>query len=341
MRAAFIENFGGPEVVKVGAAKDPSIKADEVLVRVHFAALNHLDIWVRRGLPGLQLEFPHILGGDAAGKVETKGNLVTGVEVGDEVIIHPGIACLKCESCLTGWESLCAGYRILGEHTNGTHAEYVVVPGANLFKKPTTISFSEAAAVPLVFTTAWQMVKRAGLRPGQWVLVHAAGSGVSTATIQIARLFGTHIITTAGTDEKLKLALELGAEYVINYQNSDWTRELKKIRKGGVDVIFDHIGQKLWEANIRCLRWGGKLITCGATTGAQGTTDLAQVFYRQLSILGSTMGSKGDFPCILTLLAERRLRAVIDKSFPLNEARKAHERLEKREQFGKILLEMN
>lgn len=341
MRAAFISKHGGPEVLEVGELPVPEISSTEVLVRVKYGALNHLDIWVRMGLPGLSLTFPHVLGGDASGIVEKTGKEVSHVKEGDEVIVHPGLCCLRCERCLSGWESLCPDYGILGEHKSGTHAQFVKAPSANIFLKPKEISFEEAAAIPLVFTTAWQMVKRARVKPGDTVLIHAAGSGVSSAAIQIAKLHGAEVIATASNGDKLKMAAVLGADHTIDYQRTDFVAGVRRIAPRGVDVILDHVGKDLWEKNIGLLKWGGKLVTCGATSGAVARIDLVQVFYRQLQILGSTMGSKGDFPTILDHIAKKRLQAVVDKKFSLKEVRQAHERLEHRAQFGKVLLDIS
>jgi len=344
MKAAFLKSHGGPEVIEYGElpgsdVKGPQPKAREVVVRVAFGALNHLDVWVRKGLPFLKLSYPHVLGGDAAGVVEKVGSEVTRVKVGDEVIVHPGLSCGGCEACLSGWETLCPSYKILGEHVSGTHAERVAVPEVNLFPKPSGISFEEAASIALVFTTAWQMVvRRANVQPGERVLVHGAGSGVSTAAIQIAKLYGATVFVTSGSDEKLEAARRLGADGLLNYRKVDFATEIKKLVPKGVDIVLDHIGQDFWEKNIRCLKWGGRLVTCGATSGHAAVTDLRHLFFRQLSLLGSTMGSKADFPRILGLIADGRLKAVVDKVFPLSEAAEAHRYLERQSQFGKVLV---
>lgn len=339
MQAAFLTQHGGPEVLRFGEVPTPEVRPSTVRVRVRAAAINHLDIWVRKGLPGLKLSYPHVLGGDAAGIVDKIGDGITNFSVGQDVIVHPGLACGQCEACRSGWESLCSSYQILGEHVSGTHAEFVVVPAENLFSKPSNLSFEEAASLPLVFTTAWQMVvRRAQVQKGEWVLVHAAGSGVGSAAIQIARLHGAHVIATAGSDDKLELARRLGAEETVNYRSSDWLAAVKKIRKGGCEVIIDHLGSDYWEANLKALKWGGRIAVCGATSGWVAQTDLRQVFYRQLQILGSTMGSKTDFGKALEAIAAGKMRAVVDKAFPLKDVRQAHEYLESRGQFGKVVL---
>lgn len=341
MKAAYITGTGGLDLLTVGELADPAPEAGEVVVRVKAAGLNHLDLWVRRGLPNLKLAFPHVLGGDAAGIVEKTGALVGHVKPGDEVVVYPGLSCLRCERCLGGWESLCREYRILGEHVWGTHAELVKVPGANVFPKPKSLSWKEAGAAPLVFTTAWQMaVHRARITVGETVLVHAAGSGVGMAAIQIARLVGARVIATAGSREKLEEAKRLGADEAISYRDADWAKQVKALAgKNGVDVVLDSVGAAIWEDSLRCLTWGGRFVTCGSTSGHDVRVDLRQVFYRQLQILGSTMGSKRDFPGILALLGEGKLRAVVGKSFRLDDAASAYAYLESRKGFGKVVLE--
>lgn len=339
MRAAYLNAHGGEEVIEIGEVPTPEPGPGEVRVKVKIAALNHLDVWVRKGMPGLKLKYPHVLGGDAAGVVDKIGAGVLRVKQGESVIVHPGLSCRACEFCLGGWESLCAEYKILGEHVSGTHAEYVVVPEANVFHQPSNITFEEAAAIPLVYTTAWQMlVRRAQIQPGEKVVVHAAGSGVGSAAIQIAKLFGAEIIATAGSRAKLELARELGAQHTINYAEGDWVKALRELAPRGADVIFDHLGQDYWEQNIRATRSGGRIVVCGATTGHEAKTDLRHVFYRQIQILGSTMGSKGDFQTILRHVARGTLKGVVDRSFPLKDARQAHQRIERRESVGKVLL---
>jgi len=339
MKAAYLNRHGDVDVIELGELPTPEPGHGEVRVKVKVAALNHLDIWVRKGLPGLKLHYPHVLGGDAAGVVDKTGAGVTRAQPGASVIVHPGLSCRACEFCLGGWESLCPEYRILGEHVSGTHAEYVVVPEANVFPVPANITFEEAAAIPLVYTTAWQMlVRRAGIQPGEKVVVHAAGSGVGSAGIQIARLFGAEVIATAGSPAKLELARQLGAHHTINYAEEDLVKAVRRFAPRGADVIFDHLGERFWDQNIRAVRSGGRLVVCGATTGHEGKTDLRHVFYRQVQILGSTMGTKGDFPTILQHVARGTLKAVIDRAFPLSEVRQAHQRIERREVMGKVLL---
>jgi len=258
------------------------------------------------------------------------------------VIIHPGLSCLRCEACLTGWESLCPRYQILGEHTNGTAAQWVKVPAGNAFLAPSGVSLKEAASVALAFTTAWQMVvRRAAVAPGDTVLVHAAASGVSSAAIQIAKLYGARVIVTAGSSKKLELAKRLGADEGINYQTEDFASRAKALNEGkGVDVILDHVGITTWEKNFKAVKWGGKIILCGASSGYAASVDLRQVFYRQIQILGSTMGTKGDFGKILKHLASGALKPVIDATYPLVDISKAFTRMESQDVMGKILIEL-
>lgn len=340
MRAVVVGRHGGPEVLEEAEVPDPIPGPSEVRVRVRATALNHLDIWVREGLPQLRVPLPHILGSDVAGVVDEVGSHVEGAEVGQEVILQPGLSCMRCEACLSGRDNLCRSYKILGEHVHGGYAEFVSVPAANLLPKPASLSWEEAAAAPLAFLTAWEMlVRRAELRAGETVLVQAAGSGVGSAAVQIARLFGATVIATASSEEKLEKARELGADHGIDYTEKDVVAEVRRITgKRGVDVVFDHVGKSTWEGSVRSLADGGRLVTCGATTGYDVGVDLRHLFYRKLSLLGSTMGSKGDLHRIVGLLGEGKLRPVVDRVFPLSEAKEAHGLLEQRGQFGKVVL---
>ncbi|MCX6103955.1 MAG: zinc-binding dehydrogenase [Proteobacteria bacterium] len=342
MRAVFLTSNGATDKITLGDLPKPVPKQDEVLIEIKFSALNHLDIWVREGWPGLKLAFPHIMGGDASGIVSQLGEGVTAFGIGDEVIIYPGVSCEKCSHCLMGWESLCSKYAILGEQVSGTEAEWVAVPVGNVFKKPKHLSFQEAASVPLVFTTAWQMlVVRAKIREGDRVLIHGAGSGVSTAAIQIAKLFGAEVAITSSRKEKLEKAKSLGADILILSTEKDFAKEVKRHWLGGADIIVDHVGQVFWEQNIRCLRSGGTLVTCGATSGGAGITDLKHLFFRQLSLLGSTMGNKKDFEKILGHIENKKLKAVVDREFLLSEVAEAHRYIEDGKQFGKVVIKVS
>jgi NADPH:quinone reductase-like Zn-dependent oxidoreductase len=342
MRAIILEEHGGPEVLQPRDVPAPQPVAGEVVVEVHACALNRLDLWVRGGLPNLHISYPHILGSDVAGIVREVGDGVDPALIGREVILNPGISCGRCEACLSGWDNLCPDYRILGENTTGGYAERIRVPAANLVDKPANLSMIEAAAVPLTFLTAWQMlVVRANIAPGDTVLIHAAGSGVGSAGLQIAKLFGARVIALASTDGKLAKAREFGADEIIRSDSNDWpkkVRSLPGIGRRGVDVVFEHVGRATWEDSIKLCRNGGRIVTCGASSGWDAPTDLRHVFFRQIQILGSTMGSKASMFRIAALVAAGRLRPVIDRVFPLAEAADAHRYLDRREQFGKVVL---
>jgi NADPH:quinone reductase-like Zn-dependent oxidoreductase len=342
MKAVSFSTHGGPDVLEYVDAPEPTIKANEVLVEVRACALNHLDVWVRGGLPGIQIPLPHILGNDVAGVVRQVGDLVSWVSVGDEVMLHPGVACGHCVACLSGRDNMCPEYDIIGYRRDGGYAELVAAPAVNVIRKPETLSWHEAAAIPLVTVTAWHMlVTRANVQPGEDVLVHAAGSGVGSIGIQIAKLHGARVIATASSEEKLAKAKELGADDVINYTQEAWPKEVKRLTdRRGVDVVFEHTGAATWSGSISSLKNGGRLVTCGATSGFDASTDLRQVFYRQLSLLGSFMGSKADLLAAMKFVASGAIRPIVDRILPLVDARYAHELMEDRGQFGKIVLEV-
>ena len=342
MRAVIFEQHGGPEVLKFTEVSKPTIKANEVLVEVRACALNHLDVWVRNGLPGIKIPLPHILGDDVAGVVREVGELVIGVNAGDEVMIQPGVSCGHCAECLAGRDNMCDDYDIIGYRRDGGYAEFVAVPGINVIPKPKSLNWFEAAALPLVTLTAWHMlVARANVQPGEDVLVHAAGSGVGSLGIQIAKLRGARVITMASSEEKLAKARELGADVTIDYTQTDWPREVRRLTNGrGVDVVFEHTGAATWPGSILSLKKGGRLVTCGATSGFDAKTDLRHVFYRHLTILGSMMGSKADLLAAMKFIESGQIRAVVDRTLPLAEARKAHELIEVRAQFGKVVLDI-
>ena len=340
MKAAIFEQHGGPEVLKYADVADPQIRAHEVLIEVKACALNHLDIFVRNGLPGIEIPLPHILGNDVAGVVKEVGELVSWVKAGEEVMVQPGVSCGHCEACLSGRDNLCREYDILGYRRNGGYAELVTVPGVNVIPKPANLDWEEAAALPLVTVTAWHMlVTRAAIQPGEDVLVHAAGSGVGSIAIQIAKLRGARVITTASSDDKLAKARELGADETINYTGDDWPKEVKRLtERRGVDVVVEHTGSATWPGSISSLKNNGRLVTCGATSGYDARTDLRQVFYRHLTILGSFMGSKAELLEAMKFVKAGKIRAVVDRVLPLSEARQAHELMENRAQFGKLVL---
>ena len=340
MKAVIFRQHGGPEVLEYADVPEPRIRANEVLVQVKACALNHLDIWARGGLRGIEIPLPHILGNDVAGVVKEAGELVTWVNAGDEVMVQPGVSCGHCEACLSGHDNFCPEYDIIGYRRDGGYAEFIAVPGVNIIPKPAKLSWEEAAALPLVTVTAWHMlVTRANVQPGETVLVHAAGSGVGSIAIQVAKLRGARVITTASTDEKLAHARELGADETVNYTGSDWPKEVRRLTgRKGVDVVVEHTGAATWPGSIATLKHNGRLVTCGATSGYDAQTDLRQVFYRHLNILGSFMGSKAELLEAMKFVEQGRIRAVVDRVLPLSEARQAHELIENRAQFGKIVL---
>lgn len=340
MKAVVFNQHGGPEVLEYTDVPNPSIRADEVLIEVKACALNHLDIWARGGLPGIKIPLPHILGNDIAGVVREVGALVTWVNRGDEVLVQPGVSCGHCVECLHGRDNFCRSYDILGYGRDGGYAEFVAVPGVNVIPKPRNLTWQEAAALPLVTVTAWHMlVTRAQVQPGENVLVHAAGSGVGSIGIQIAKLRGARVIATAGADDKLAKARELGADEVINYRNDNWPQEVRRLtERRGVDVVFEHTGAATWPGSIASLKNNGRLVTCGATSGYDAATDIRQIFYRHLTILGSFMGTKAELLEAMRFVESGAIRAVVDQTLLLAEARRAHELMEDRAQFGKLVL---
>jgi NADPH:quinone reductase-like Zn-dependent oxidoreductase len=341
--AVVLRSHGGPEVLVRETIQLPDPGPREVLVRVRAVALNHLDLWVRRGLPSLKHEYPHRLGADIVGEIEALGPGARGARVGDRVVVAPATSCGVCDRCLAGRDNLCRQYAILGEHTQGGYSRHVVVPDANVLHYPGDLPFEQVAAVPLVFLTAWQMVvDKAQVRPGQTVLVQAAGSGVSSAAIQIAKLYGARVIATTGSDAKVERALALGADHVIHYGKQDFVGETKRLtEKRGVDVVIEHVGGEVMAKSVLATTSGGRIVTCGATAGFEPKIDLRHVFFRQIEILGSTMGSRGSLFGILDHVKAGRLRPVVDRVLPLWEAQQAHRVLEAREAFGKVVLQVN
>jgi NADPH:quinone reductase-like Zn-dependent oxidoreductase len=341
MKAVRFHEHGGPEALRYEPAPDPELAPGEVLVRVRACALNHLDIWERKGLERISIPMPHISGSDVAGEVVAAA--APEVAAGRRVMLQPGVSCGRCEACLAGLDNECACYEVLGYRNHpGGYAELVKVPVQNLVPIPDEITFIEAAAFPLTFLTAWHMlITRAHLKRGEDVLVLAAGSGVGQAAIQIAFLHGARVFATAGTDEKLERARRLGAYDVINHHRQDVAGEIRRLtNRRGVDVVIEHVGQATWPHSVRALARGGRLVTCGATTGYDGAIDLRALFARQLSILGSYMGTKGELLRAARFFFAGQLKPVVDRVFPLADAAEAQRRLEASEQFGKIVLEV-
>jgi NADPH:quinone reductase-like Zn-dependent oxidoreductase len=342
MKAMRIHQHGGTEVLKLEQVDPPRPKPGEVLVRVKACAMNHLDLWTRNGLPGLRIPMPHILGSDIAGIVKEVGDEVSGVEPGEEVVLQPGLSCGRCLRCLQGRDSECKDYKIFGYQVDGGYTELMPVPVGNLLPKPKSLSFEEAASVPLVFLTAWHMlVERARIRPGEDVLVLAAGSGVGIASIQVAKLWGARVIATASTDTKLEKAKGIGADEIINYKEKDFAEEVRRLTaKKGVEVVVEHVGTDTFAKSLQSLAKGGRLVTCGATSGPKFEGDLRFIFARHLSVLGSYMGGKRELAELIPLFDRGGLQPVVDKVFPLEEAAAAHRRMENRELFGKIVLSL-
>jgi NADPH:quinone reductase-like Zn-dependent oxidoreductase len=340
MKAVVIREHGDLDVLRIEDLEEPRPAPDEVVVEVKATGLNHLDTWVRRGIPGVPFPLPLIPGCDFAGVVREVGSVVTGVKVGDRVLAAPGVSCGRCLHCSTGSHQLCREYGILGETCDGGCTELARIPGVNAIPIPDSLEFVKAAAFPLTFLTAWHMlVGRCELRMGETVLVHAAGSGVGSAAIQMAKLFHAEVIATAGSDAKLERARALGADHVINYETQDVAAEVRRVTaKRGVDIVFEHVGAKTLPTSLRCLAKGGRLVTCGATTGGRVEIDVVPVFFKGLSILGSTMGSRGELLTVVDLVLKGLLEPVVDRVLPLSEVAEAHRVMAQREQFGKIVL---
>lgn len=340
MRCVVVREHGGYGNLRLEERPVPEPAAGQVRVRVEAIGANHLDTWVRRGVPGHTFPLPLIPGSDACGVVDALGTGVAGCKVGDPVVVLPGLSCGACEACQGGFDQLCRAYHILGESQDGTCAEFVCVPIANIAPKPRGLGAAEAASICLVFQTAWNMlVRRAELRAGETVLVHAGLSGVGSAAVQIADLLGAQVIATAGGPEKCARVKALGAHHVIDSRAKDFVAEVRAITgKAGVQVVFEHTGASTFDGSLKCLQRGGRLVTCGATTGGNVQLSLHAVFFKSLSILGSTMGTKGDLRQVLRLFDQGRLRPVLDRTLPMAQVGEAHRLLEAREALGKIVL---
>lgn len=337
MKGIRIHAHGGVDQLRMDTLEAPRPGPRQVLIEIKAAALNHLDLWVRKGIPGLRL--PLILGSDGAGIVQEAGSAVTQFKVGDRVLAQPGYGCGLCRECLSGKENYCARYGILGEHFDGVQAQYIALDEDKVLRQPANIGFEEGAAIPLVYMTAWEMVVNKGaVKPTDTVLVVAASSGVGSAAVQIAKVFGAQVIATAGT-RKLEKAKALGADQIIDHYQQDVAQEVKNITNGrGVDLVIDHVGSATWQASLRSLGKGGRLVFCGATTGPEVKMDLRFLYIRQQAILGSTMGTRGDLLRVMQLVEAGKLRGVADKVFPFTEVAPAHEFLESGQHFGKVVL---
>lgn len=343
MQAVRFHSHGGPEVLRYEEAPDPNPQEGEVLLRVRAAALNHLDVWLRKGLPGLKVPLPKIGGCDIAGEAVAVGRRTTRVQVGEPILVSPGISCGQCAPCLRGEDNLCRDFQIVGGYaSDGGCAEYVAVPEVNCLPLPAGLEYAGAAAVPVAFLTAWHMlVTLARLRVGEQLLVMGAGSGVGSAAIQIGRLAGARVIAVAGTDEKLARAAELGAEAGINYTARELGPEIRRLTdKRGADVIFEHVGGATWVGLIPNLARGGRLVTCGATAGHEAAVDIRYLFSRNASLLGAFLGTKAEMLEVLAHVARGALRPVVDRVLPLSECAAGHRLLEERAVFGKVVLEV-
>jgi NADPH:quinone reductase-like Zn-dependent oxidoreductase len=338
MKAIRFHEHGGPEQLRYEDVPDPAPAPGEVLLQMKAAALNHLDLFCRNGIPGVKL--PHIGGADGSGVVAAVGPHVDGVTVGERVLLNPALSDGSCAFCQAGEHSQCDAFQILGEQRDGTFAEYVVVPKENVARIPEGLSFVEAAAFPLVTLTAWRMlITKAQLRPGETVLILGVGGGVSSAALQIAKYAGAQVIVTSGSKAKLQRARELGADVLINHAEQDFSREVWSItEKRGVDVVLDNVGQATWPGSIRALAKGGRLVTCGASSGPKPDEDIRRIFTKQITIMGSTMGNRREFATVVALLADGKLKPLVDRTYPLAEAAAAQIALERGEQFGKMVL---
>lgn len=336
-----MHGYGGVEQLNYEDAPQPNVtQANEVVVRLKAAAINHIDIWNRMGVTGVSLEMPHILGADGAGVVAEVGAAVANVRAGDAVCLYPPSGCGRCEFCLTDRDFMCIRLRALGERLDGTYAEYVKLPAQNCFPIPMGFSFEEAAAFPLVFITLWRMlITNAKLKPGETLLIVGIGGGVASASLQVARKIGAHVIVTSSSDEKLERAKILGADYGINHRKQDFARVATQLTQGrGVDVVLDCVAGEVWQKSLAALAPAGRLVTCGATAGGQPIDDLSAIFSKHLKIYGSTLGSRDEFRQLLSFLNGSQMKPVIDTVFPLNEAAAAQRRMEEGKQFGKIVL---
>jgi NADPH:quinone reductase-like Zn-dependent oxidoreductase len=340
MKAVRFHEHGGPERLRYEDAPDPVLRPGGVLVRVRACALNHLDLFQRRGLDRVRIPMPHISGADVAGDIAAVAPDVGGLAPGQKVMLQPGLSCGRCDACLGGRDNYCPSYDVLGYQSDGGYAELVTVPAANVIPLPDDIDLIAAAAFPLTFLTAWQMLHtHARVSERDTVLVLAAGSGVGQAAIQIARLAGARVIATAGSDEKLARARALGADAVVDHHRGDLVAEVRRLTSNrGATVVVEHVGAATWDRSVRCLARGGRLVTCGATTGHAAALDLRHLFARQLTFHGSYMGAKHELLRAADLFVRGRLRPVLDRTFPLADAADAHRRLESSEQFGKIVL---
>ncbi len=343
MKAVVFHEHGGTDVLRYEDVDEPKIGPVDVLFKIRAAGMNRNDLWAREGLPGVKFPLPHISGSDAAGVVTQIGSAVTDVKVGDEIVVHPWISCRSCEACTSGQEYFCRRGRIWGFQTGpleGAYAEYAKIPYYNAIPKPINLGFEEAASLPLVLLTVWHMLStRARLQPGEDVLIWGAGSGIGAIAIQVAKLFNARVIATAGTDEKLAKARELGADLAVNHYKDDVVKAVKEFtNKKGVEVVFEHVGQSTWERSIACMGWGARLVICGNTTGFEAKVDLRFLFNKQLNLLGSHQGNKAELLHALKFVESGQIKPVLWKAFPLKEAAQVQEMMYAGKHFGNIVL---
>ncbi len=342
MKVVVFHKHGGPDQLVYEDSPDPKAGVGDVIVKVGACSINHLDIWARQGISAYNIKLPHISGCDVAGVVADTGHGVSDIKVGDNVIISPGLSCFKCDACVSGDDNLCDSFRIFGAGTDGGYAEYAKARAESVIPIPKSFPLTLAAAFPLTFLTAYHMlVSRAGIGPGQDVLVIAAGSGVGLAAVRIARMFGARVIATVGSDEKVENAMIAGVDDVINYNREDFAKKTLELTDGrGVDVVFENVGAETWQKSLACLAKNGKLVTCGATSGAEAQLDLRALFMNQQSVHGSILGTRKELFEIIRFVLTGQLRVTIDSVFELKDAQKAQERMLGRWNFGKIVLEV-
>jgi NADPH:quinone reductase-like Zn-dependent oxidoreductase len=343
MKAAVIHENGGLDVIRVEDIPNPKPARNEVLIRVRYAGLNHLDIWARKGRPGVQMQWPHVLGSDGAGVVEAVGSEVKHVKVGDAVVVYPGLSCGHCDACERGEKSLCPSFGIVGMNRPGTFAEYVALPACSVFPKPPRLSTEEAGGFVLTYLTAWRMLMtRAQVKPGDTVLIHGIGGGVAVCALQFGKLAGAEVIVTSSSSDKLERAKKLGADAAINYKTENVAERVRELTNGrGVDVVVDSIGGATFPLDLTCVTKGGRIVLCGVTGGPTAEADLRTIYWNQLTVMGSTLGSLGDLRQMFRAVTVGRLKPVIDEVFPLARARDAMEKMEASRQFGKIVLHIS
>jgi NADPH:quinone reductase-like Zn-dependent oxidoreductase len=340
MKAIRIHEHGGIDVLRCEEIPEPKCPSNKVKIQIKASALNHLDLWIREGFPGMPLPLPLTLGSDGAGIISEVGSEIENWNIGDEVVIQPNVYCGECESCERGQENYCDTYGIIGETQNGVQSEYYIAEPNNIYPKAKHLTFEEASSMQLVFLTSYQMlVTRANLQKSDTVLIYGATSGIGSAAIQIAKDIGATVITTVGANSKIEYAKNIGADFVVRHDDENWVKQVKNIvKKKGVQVIFEHPGEKTWQQSMRLLSKGGRVVTCGATTGPLASFDLRHLFMKQQSILGSTMSDIKSFKSVMQKIEMGIYKPFVDKSYPLSDIKKAHQRLENREQFGKIVL---